>query len=328
MATRKGENSAGGTDVAPSSQDPATPAHNEPSTTETSGSAATTTFPVVGIGASAGGIEALIRLFEAMPSDSGMAFLVVIHLDPTRESGLTQVLGQHSAMTVAEAADGMTIEPDHVYVIAPNSSLTVDDGRLRMTEPTERRGVRYPIDRLFESLATHRRERAICIVLSGSGSDGTEGLKEVKAHGGCILVQDPSTARFDGMPRSAIAANLADQVIAPEHMPDVLMRYIRHTYIAGSEVVDEATNDPSFDPVLALLRSRAGQDFRLYKRSTLTRRIHRRMGLHNLHTLAEYVEFLRTRPGELETLTKDLMINVTGFFRDCPSSEYLRQMGG
>ena len=302
--------------MAPSSRDSATPARNEPSTAETSGSSATTAFPVVGIGASAGGIEALIRLFEAMPSDSGMAFLVVMHLDPTRESGLTHVLGQHSAMTVAEAADGMAIEPDHIYVIAPNSSLTVDDGRLRMTEPTERRGVRYPVDRLFESLAKHRRERAICIVLSGSGSDGTEGLKEVKAQGGCILVQDPSTARFDSMPRSAIAANLADQVIAPEHMPDVLMRYIRHAYIAGSEVVDETTNDPSIDPVLALLKSRAGQDFRLYKRSTLTRRIHRRMGLNNLHTLAEYVEFLRTRPAEIETLIKDLMINVTGFFRD------------
>lgn len=288
-----------------------------PTATETSGSSAPTAFPVVGIGASAGGIEALIRLFEAMPSDSGMAFLVVMHLDPTRESGLTHVLGQHSAMTVAEAADGMAIEPDHVYVIAPNSSLTVGDGRLRMTEPTERRGIRYPVDRLFESLAKHRREKAICIVLSGSGSDGTEGLKEVKAQGGCILVQDPSTARFDGMPRSAIAAKLADHVIAPEQMPDVLLRYIRHAYIAGSEVVDEApSHDPSIDPVLALLRSRAGQVFHLYKRSTLTRRIHRRMGLNNLHSLPEYVEFLRTRPEELETLTKDLMINVTGFFRD------------
>ena len=288
-----------------------------PTAAEASGRSPTILCPVVGVGASAGGIEALIRLFEAMPSDSGMAFLVVMHLDPTRESGLTHVLGQHSAMTITEAADGMAIKPDHVYVIPPDSSLTVDDGRLRLTEPAERRGARYPIDRLFESLATHRRERAICIVLSGSGSDGTEGLKEVKAQGGCILVQDPSTARFDGMPRSAIAAKLADHVIAPEQMPDGLLRYIRHAYVARSELVDDTTSrDPSIDPVLALLRSRAGQDFRLYKRSTLTRRIHRRMGLNNLHTLAEYVELLRTRPAELETLTKDLMINVTGFFRD------------
>ncbi|ASY62158.1 Chemotaxis protein methyltransferase CheR [Sinorhizobium sojae CCBAU 05684] len=273
--------------------------------------------PVVGIGASAGGIEALIRLFEAMPSDSGMAFLVVMHLDPARKSGLTHVLGQHSSMKVAEAADGMAIDPDHIYVIPPDASLTVDDGRLRLTEPAERRGARYPIDRLFESLATHRRGSAICIVLSGSGSDGTEGLKEVKTQGGCILVQDPSTARFDAMPRSAIAAHLADHVLAPEHMPDVLVRYIRHAYIATSELVEDTpSGDASIDPVLAVLRNRAGHDFRLYKRSTLTRRIQRRMGLCNLHTIEEYVEFLRSQPGELQTLAKDLMINVTGFFRD------------
>jgi two-component system, chemotaxis family, CheB/CheR fusion protein len=273
--------------------------------------------PVVGIGASAGGIEALIRLFDAMPADSGMAFLVVMHLDPTRESGLTQLLGQHSTMTVAEAADGLAIEPDHIYVIPPAASLTVDDGHLRLTEPPQRRGARYPIDRLFESLAQHRRERAICIVLSGSGSDGTEGLKEVKTEGGCVLVQDPSTARFDSMPRSAIEANLADHVLAPEDMPDVLVRYLTHGYVAAPDVVeDRPSGNGSIDPVLALLRNRAGHDFRLYKRSTLTRRIHRRMGLSNLHTINDYIGFLRSQPGELEALARDLMINVTTFFRD------------
>jgi two-component system, chemotaxis family, CheB/CheR fusion protein len=256
------------------------------------------TCPVVGIGASAGGIEALIRLFEAMPPDSGMAFLVVMHLDPTRESGLTHVLGQHSSMQVAEAADGMAIEADHIYVIPPDAALTVDDGHLRLTPPAERRGARYPIDRLFESLARHRQERAICIVLSGSGSDGTEGLKEVKTEGGCILVQDPATARFDAMPQSAIAANLADHVLAPEDMPDVLVRYTRHAYVAEPRPAGDAPPDaPDIDPVLALLRNRAGHDFRLYKRSTLTRRIHRRMGLCNLHTIEDFVAFLRARPG-------------------------------
>lgn len=273
--------------------------------------------PVVGIGASAGGIEALIRLFEAMPAGSGMAFLVVMHLDPTRKSGLTHLLGQHSTMTAVEAADGMAIEADHIYVIPPAASLTVADGHLRLIEPAERRGARYPIDRLFESLARHRRGRAICIVLSGSGSDGTEGLKEIKAQGGCVLVQDPSTARFDSMPRSAIEANLADSVLAPADMPDVLMRYVSHAYVSGSGSVEDATSgDGSIDAVLALLRNRAGHDFRLYKRSTLTRRIHRRMGLGNLHTVADYVEFLRSQPVELETLARDLMINVTTFFRD------------
>lgn len=283
--------------------------------------------PVVGIGASAGGIEALIRLFEAMPAASGMAFLVVMHLDPTRESGLTHVLSQHTAMPVAEAADGMAIEPDHIYVIPPDSSLTVDDGKLRLSEPAQRRGARYPIDRLFESLATHRHEMAICIILSGSGSDGTEGLKEVKAQGGCILVQDPLTARFDAMPRSVIAAKFADHVLAPEQMPDVLLRYIRHAYIAKSVPVDDTRSaEPSIDPVLSLLKNRAGHDFRLYKRSTLTRRIQRRMGLCNVHGIADYVDLLRSKPGELETLAKDLMINVTGFFRDADAWIALDEM--
>lgn len=147
-----------------------------------------------------------------MPADSGMAFVVVLHLDPTRESQLAHILDQQTAMPVAEIADGMAIEPDHVYVIAPDSSLTVDDGRLRLSEAAEPRGHRRPVDILFASLAEDRRERAICVVLSGTGNNGTHGLKDVKALGGCTLVQDPATARFDGMPRSAIAAGLADQV--------------------------------------------------------------------------------------------------------------------
>lgn len=273
--------------------------------------------PVVGIGASAGGIEALIRLFEAMPSDCGMAFLVVMHLDPTRESGLSHVLGQHSTMTVAEASDGIAIQPDHIYVIPPATSLTVEDGTMRLNEPAERRGARYPIDRLFESLAMHRRGRAVCIVLSGSGSDGTEGLKEVKAEGGCILVQAPSTARFDAMPQSAIAAGLADHVLAPEDMPEMLLHFVGHAYASGSDLsAGGSAEDGSIDPVLTLLRTSAGHDFGLYKRSTLTRRIHRRMGLCNLRHIKDYVGFLLSQPGELETLARDLMINVTRFFRD------------
>jgi two-component system CheB/CheR fusion protein len=288
-----------------------------PGSGDTPGGSGKALCSVVGIGASAGGIEALIRLFEAMPPTGGIAFLVVMHLDPTRESGLSHVLAQHTTMTVAEAAEGMAIEADHIYVIPPDSSLTIGDGRLHLTEPSERRGARHPIDRLFESLALHRREGAICIVLSGSRSDGTEGLKEVKTQGGCILVQDPETARFDAMPRSAIAANLADHVLAPELMPDILMRYVRHAYVARSDGhAGTAAPDLLIDPVLALLRSRGGHDFRLYKYSTLVRRIHRRMGLCNLNGIKDYLEFLRTQPGEIETLARDLMINVTGFFRD------------
>ena len=276
-----------------------------------------TTCPVVGIGASAGGLEALIRLFDAMPADSGLAFLVVMHLDPTRESGLADVLATHSKMTVADATDGKAIEANHIYIIPPAASLTVDDGHLRLSAPAERRGARYPIDRLFESLAQGRRAQAICIVLSGSGSDGTEGLKQVKAQGGCIIVQDPASARFGAMPRSAIAANLADHILSPQDMPDVILRYVRHAYTTGQDLVEDASRgDGSIDPLLSLLRNRAGHDFRLYKRSTLVRRIHRRMGLSNADSVQDYLAFLDAHPDEIRALARDLMINVTSFFRD------------
>jgi two-component system, chemotaxis family, CheB/CheR fusion protein len=306
--------------------EPAPPRSEDDSTAKDAGARPTRLCPVVGIGASAGGIEALIRLFDAMPAESGMAFLVVMHLDPTRESGLTQLLGQHSSMTVAQAADGVSIEADHIYVIPPAASLTVADGHLRLTEPAERRGARYPIDRLFESLAMHRRAGAICVVLSGSGRDGTEGLKAVKSEGGCVLVQDPSTARFDAMPRSAIEAGLADHVLAPEDMPEVLVRYASHSYAAGLELHEDGhSGDGSIEPVFDLLRKRVGHDFRLYKHSTLARRIHRRMGLCNLHTIGEYVALLRAQPGEIELLARDLMINVTSFFRDPEAWETLEE---
>ncbi len=283
----------------------------------TSGTPAAAGCPVVGIGASAGGIEALIRLFSTTPSDGGVAYLVVMHLDPSRDSGLAHILGQHTAMPVVEAADGMAIDADRVYVIAPDSSLTVENGRLRLTEPPERRGHRYPVDRLFASLALHRGERAICIVLSGTGSDGTEGLKEVKAHGGCVLVQDPATARFDMMPHSAIAADLADRILAPEQMADAILRYVRNAYVAGPADPDPTAADvASIDPVLALLRTRAGQDFRHYKAGTLLRRLRRRMSLNDAPALSDYIDLLRSSPTEIGLLAKDLMINVTGFFRD------------
>jgi len=296
-----------------------------PAAAKASGRRKSAEFPVVGIGASAGGIEALTRLFEAMPADSGMAFVIILHLDPTRESQLAHLLGQHTEMPVAEIADGMAIEPNHVYVIAPDSSLTVERGRLRLKEPAEPRGHRHPVDVLFAALANDQQERAICIVLSGTGRNGTEGLKEVKAQGGCVLVQDPETARFDGMPRSAIAAKLDDHVLAPEDMPKFLLRYIRHAYVAAPHAIDESTadGDSPLDPILALLRVRCGHDFRHYKRSTLLRRVHRRMGLANHEAVDDYTDLLRTNPAEMDALVKDLMISVTRFFRDPEAWETL-----
>ena len=273
---------------------------------------------IAGIGASAGGVEALGRFFDAMPANSGVAFVVVLHLDPTRESQMASVLASHTAMPVVQVADKMRVEPGHVYVIAPDSDLSVRDGKLHLTEPAQSRGHRHPVDVLFRSLAADQGERAIAIVLSGTGANGTDGLRDVKAAGGLILIQDPVTAKFDGMPRSAISAGMADYILAPEAMPDVLVRYLRHDYIAAP--ADSGTAAPNaqalFDQILQLLRARAGHDFGSYKRSTLQRRIQRRLGLRNVATLAAYMDDLRANPEEVAQLVTDLMINVTGFFRD------------
>jgi two-component system CheB/CheR fusion protein len=274
--------------------------------------------PVVGIGASAGGIDALKRFFGSMPADSGLAFAVVLHLDPRHHSELASILGHRTGMPVADIVDGVRIEPNRVYVIVPDKSLRVDGDQLRLSEPAEPRGHRHPVDVFFVSLAEHRRERAIAIVLSGTGSNGTQGMKEVKARGGLAVVQDPETAQFDGMPRSAVTAGVADHVTAPEKMPEILLRYARHGYMADPDHLSAKASgaQPVLDPVLALLRARSGHDFRNYKRGTLERRIHRRMGLANQGTLAEYADLLRSNPGEIAALVKDLMISVTGFFRD------------
>ena len=280
--------------------------------------AKSTGVPVVGLGASAGGIEALAEFFDAMPADSGLAFVVVLHLDPTKQSQLATVLGTHTRMPVAEIEDGMGIRPNHVYVIAPNHDLTLDGDTLRLIEPTQPRGRRHPVDILFKSLSEQRRERTAAIVLSGTGTNGTQGLKEIKAAGGLILVQDPNLAKFNGMPRSAIGASLADYVLAAGDMPKVLLRYFRHGYVAAPEKPAGWPKDKPTEigQILALLRANSSQDFRSYKAATLLRRINRRMSLKGLTDLGSYLEVLRTEAGELQALVRDLLINVTSFFRD------------
>lgn len=274
--------------------------------------------PVVGIGASAGGIEALGRFFDAMPADSGCAFVVVLHLDPKRESELARILAAHTTMPVGQVEDGMRLCPNQVYVIAPDSDLTVGDGSLHVCEPTQPRGHRHPVDVLFSSLAADQRERAIAIVLSGTGSNGTEGLRDIRAEGGMSLVQTPQSAKFDGMPRSAISAGMADHVLAPEEMPETLLAFMRHGYLAAPADIEATSPDgaATLGQLLELLRVQGGHDFRSYKQATLRRRIHRRLGLGNIETLDAYIKALRTDPAEVEALIGDLMINVTGFFRD------------
>lgn len=277
-------------------------------------------IPVVGIGASAGGIEALSNFFDAMPADSGCAFVVVLHLDPNRESELAHILGTHTSMPVVQVEDGMRLAANSVYVIAPDSNLKVSDGQMHLSKPTKPRGQRHPVDVLFSSLAADQRERAIAIVLSGTGSNGTEGLRDIRAEGGMSIVQTPETAKFYGMPRSAISAGVADHVLDIDKMPDTLLAFISHDYVAEPETAGiEATSDEgeaTLEDLLEHLRTRGGHDFRNYKRATLSRRVDRRLGLRNIATLDAYVAELRNNPDEVTTLVGDLMINVTGFFRD------------
>ncbi|UDL89339.1 hypothetical protein LGH82_30465 [Mesorhizobium sp. PAMC28654] len=286
------------------------------------------TVPVIGIGASAGGIEALSHFFDAMPADSGCAFVVVLHLDPKRESEMANVLGARTAMSVVQVIDGMRIAPNHVYVIAPNSDLRIGDGALHVSKPVAPRGQGHPVDVLFSSLAADQHRRAVAIVLSGTGSNGTEGLKDIRAEGGMSLVQAPETAKFDGMPRSAIAAGMADHILSAEKMPEVLLAYMRHGYVSPETEIEAASPDghATIEQVLDLVRAHGGPDFRTYKRSTLKRRVHRRMGLRNIETLDEYIDDLRTRPEEVHALSGDLMISVTAFFRDAEAWEALAEL--
>ena len=273
--------------------------------------------PIVGIGMSAGGLEVASAFLRAMPPESGMAFVIVQHLDPTRESLLTELLSRETKMPLVQVQEGMRVEPNHVYVIVPAKTLLIEDGVFRLVDPAERRGMRHPIDKFFTSLAADRKEKAIAIVLTGAGSNGTAGLLDIKQAGGLCIAQEPQTARFNSMPRHAIDSDIVDYVLAPEDMPAALLRYVQHSYVSDAKPEkEESASAGSVDEIITLLHSRGIHDFRQYKRATLTRRIHRRMGLSQLESLNDYLKLLETDRDELKALGKDLMINVTAFFRD------------
>lgn len=281
---------------------------------------------IVGIGASAGGLAALEDFFGQVPPDSGLAYLVVQHLDPTQKAMLAELLQRVTAMPVREAENGKRVEPDCVYVIPPNTELSLNGGLLRLDRPSEPRGMRLPINLLFSSLARAQGERAIAVVLSGMGSDGTLGLQAVKAMGGLIVVQQPDTAQFDAMPRSAIASGCADIIAPPAALPRRIFDYIarlpapRQADHAGA--ADDAApahlQGNSLEEIFRLLQDRTRHDFSHYKPNTLNRRIERRMAIHALATPAQYVEFLRHNRQEIDLLFKELLIGVTSFFRDAP----------
>lgn len=285
-------------------------------------------FPIVGIGMSAGGLEVATAFLNAMPADSGMGFVIVQHLDPTRESMLVELLSRETGMPVVKIEDGMPVEPNRVHVIVPAKTLLIRDGILRLVEPDAPRGHRHPIDKFFSALAQDQKAKAIAIVLSGAGSNGTAGLADIKQAGGMCIAQDPDTAKFDSMPRHAIASNLVDLVLAPKAMPEALLRYASHSYVLGPRPEIEADDPPrtsatGLDDVLALLHARAGHDFSQYKTNTLSRRIHRRMGLAQLEDLGQYLDLLAREPDEAAALVQDLLIHVTAFFRDAEAWEAL-----
>jgi two-component system CheB/CheR fusion protein len=273
--------------------------------------------PVVGLGASAGGLDAFKKFFAHMPTDSGLAFVLVPHLDPDHASLMAELIGRHTRMPVVEAADHAAVEANHVYVIPPNRDIALRDGRLRLSEPAKPRGRGTAIDAFFRSLADDLQERALGVVLSGTGTHGTLGLQAIKAAGGLAIAQDPSTAEHDQMPRSAIAAGMPDYVLAPEAMPDAIVQYARYFYADGGPTAApiEETAD-HLNQILALLHARHKLDFRYYRRRMLVRRIERRMSLKQLDDMSVYLRQLREEPDEARQLARDLLISVTGFFRD------------
>ncbi len=274
-------------------------------------------FPVVGIGASAGGLETLEQFLGKVPADCGMAFVIVQHLDPTHVGIMPELLQRGTGMKVMQVLDRTRVQPGTVYVIPPNRDMLIRFGVLRLLEPAAPRGLRLPIDFFLRSLAQDQRERSIGVILSGMGSDGTLGLRAIKEQGGVVLVQDPSTAKFDGMPRSAVDAGLADIVAPVEELPGRIVEYLRRTPVIEASVVGiEEKAQSGLEKAIILLRAHTGQDFSLYKRNTLCRRIERRMAIHQIGTMADYVQHLRDNPQELDLLFKELLIGVTNFFRD------------
>ncbi len=277
-------------------------------------------FPIVGIGASAGGLAAFEAFFSGMPAntDPGMAFVLVQHLAPDHKSILTDLVRRYTRMQVFEVEDGMRVLPNCTYIIPPNRDMAFLNGTLQLMEPAAPRGQRLTIDFFFRSLAQDQRERAICIVLSGTGSDGTLGMRAIKGEGGMAMAQNPESTQYDGMPRSAIATGLVDFVLPPAEMPAQLISYVAHAFGKHPRPITVLTPKAENDlkNIFILLRSQTGHDFSQYKPSTIQRRIARRMAVHQIEAMDGYVRYLQQAPAEVEDLFRDLLINVTSFFRD------------
>ena len=279
-----------------------------------------TGFPIVGIGASAGGLAAFEAFFSGMPTDSdpGMAFVLVQHLAPDHKSILADLIRRYTRMQVFEVEDGMAVRPNCVYIIPPNHDMAFLNGTLHLLEPAAPRGQRLPIDFFFRSLAQDQRERAIGIVLSGTGSDGTRGVRAIKGEAGMVMAQNPKSTEFDGMPRSAVATGLVDFELPPAEMPAQLIAYATHAFgkLPRFTANPAPKTESALKKIFIQLRCQTGHDFSQYKPSTIHRRIERRMAVHQIESIDDYVKYQQQTPTEVEALFRDLLIGVTNFFRD------------
>lgn len=290
------------------------------------GSVEATVFPIVGMGASAGGLEAFEAFFRACPTQMGMAFVLVSHLAPDHHSLLSEILQRCTSLVVSEASDQTQVSPNHIYIIPPNREMRIQKGVLQISVSEQARGQRMPIDAFFTSLADDQAEQAIGIILSGTASDGTLGLRAIFNVGGISMVQIPATAKYDGMPQSAIHAGCVTHILAVEEMPAMLLTLAQQSHLRASMpaiLTEEARG--KLDKILLHIRSHTGHDFSSYKKSTIGRRIGRRMAHHHIDDMAVYARFLEQNPHEVHALFKDMLINVTRFFRDAEAFAILKQ---
>ncbi|AKQ47477.1 hypothetical protein TH63_04000 [Rufibacter radiotolerans] len=282
-------------------------------------------FPVVALGGSAGALEGFESFFQHLPIGTGMAFVVVPHLDPSQKSMMTEIIQRYTPLPVVQITDGMQVEPEQVYLVPANKETSIERNTFRLHEPERPNGQRMPIDYFFQSLAVNRREQAIGIIFSGMGADGSLGVKMIMENFGMVMVQEPTTARFDSMPRNAIKTEFVDHVVPVEEMAEKLMAYTHLPSIKGKTAVDTHKSSQMLQKVFSLIRNKTGHDFSLYKRNTIYRRIERRMNTHHLHKFSEYINFLEKNPQEVELLFKELLIGVTKFFRDPEAFQVLKE---
>ena len=274
-------------------------------------------LPVVAIGASAGGLDALKKFFTAMSPDPGMAFVLVQHLDPTHESTLADLMSRYTPLKVVQARDGMKVESDYLYIIPPNKDMGLMNRTIQLMEPVEPHGMRLPINFFLKNLAEDQKERSIAIIFSGFGSDGTIGIKSIKAAGGMVMAQDPATADSNSMPASAIQTGLVDFILPPEEMPEKLMNYVESAHKTIKKIITpKEETERALQKIFMLIRNRTSHDFSYYKENTVYRRISRRMNIHQIENIQTYLRYLQENPHEIDILFKELLINVTSFFRD------------